>query len=53
VQGPAQSLVSCNERPQALVDLAIDALAALLDREHHQQADAHADESEQGQAYQG
>jgi hypothetical protein len=43
----AQDFVGCDQRPQALVDLTVHALAALLNCEHDQQPDADADEREQ------
>jgi len=50
---PTQGLVGGDEGAQALVDLAIHALPALLNRDHRKQADADADQGNDRQAQQG
>lgn len=49
----AEGLVGGDQRVQALVDLAVLTLAALLHGLHHQQADADADQGDDGQPEQG
>ena len=45
-EGAAQHLVGGDQRAEAFVDLAVHALLALLDRQHHQDADANPDQGE-------
>ncbi len=47
-EGAAQRLVGGDEGAQPLVDLPVRPLPALLDREHHDEADADADQREEG-----
>ena len=51
-EGAAQHLVGGNQRAQALVDLAVLALAPPLDGLHEHQPDAHRDDRNQHQAHQ-
>lgn len=41
---PSQQLIGGDERPQPLVNLAVQALATLLDRDHGEQANTDANE---------
>jgi hypothetical protein len=49
----AEDAVGRNQRFQALVDLAVHALAALLDGLHHQHADAHPEQGKHGETEEG
>ena len=46
-EGTAQRFIGSDQRAQALVDLAVFSLAALLNRLHREQPDADSDESNQ------
>src|SRR5690606_13299734 len=49
---PSESLVGGHQGAQPLVDLAVHPLAALLDRHHHHQPDADADQGDEREAEQ-
>jgi hypothetical protein len=48
-EGAAQHLVGGDQRLEPLVDLAVLALAPLLQRHHHDESYAHADQRDQQQ----
>lgn len=52
-KGPAQRLIGGDQGAQPLVDLAIQTLPALLDRDHRKQPDTNADQRYGREAQQG